>query len=405
MMNKKSTLFLCGMLAMGSALAQTHQLDSIVRTDASATYKFVPSYNGSQQTDGYTRYIRSGNAWENSLKMQFTLDADNRITTIDTYQWEDNAWAEIKQETRAYNAAGRMTELHIKTIQNEALADSIIETFAYSNGLLVEKTYKKLNNGSVVSQNSTSYTYNAAGQIAGTEEKSGTSALKAQYATAYTYTDGVLTEKIITYYDTAIPNKKEVYTHTDGRTHTKEYTYSSDTWTYKGKEWFYYYNANGQETGYCMRRYNAVTDSTAHTYTEQGDLASFKQYTSALAEKTSKLYQHTTIATAQCIGAAVAHAEITSLTDAHTQVLSSYTLAENGTQTCRDTYYIHALYPTTLPTTDAPLEIVAHDGRIFCDQPMRIYTPSGLDVTTQNGSLRGIYIVKVGSKATKIVVR
>lgn len=50
--------------------------------------------------------------------------------------------------------------------------------------------------------------------------------------------------------------------------------------------------------------------------------------------------------------------------------------------------------------------IYAHSGRIYGAEHGRIYTINGMDVTEQNGQLsNGIYIVKVGAKATKIAVK
>ncbi len=49
--------------------------------------------------------------------------------------------------------------------------------------------------------------------------------------------------------------------------------------------------------------------------------------------------------------------------------------------------------------------IFAANGRIYGADNMRIYTVLGLDVTRQNGSLCGVYIVKVGNSVQKIIVR
>ncbi len=49
--------------------------------------------------------------------------------------------------------------------------------------------------------------------------------------------------------------------------------------------------------------------------------------------------------------------------------------------------------------------IFAADGRIYGTDDMRIYTVLGLDVTEMNGSLCGVYIVKVGNSVQKIIVR
>ncbi len=409
MMNKKSTLFLCGMLAMGSALAQTHQLDSIVRTDASATYKFVPSYNGSQQTDGYTRYIRSGNAWENDTKIAFQRNESNIDTAITTYLWSDGAWAETEKEVFEYNTQNQLVYHTIQQNSNGTWLDSIKTEYGYdAQGNLIIITYTAAQNGIMQNKKKTEYTYTE--NTITTLNYSWSSNWKVANKTNDTYANDTLVQSVykLTNGGNFTTSYKLEYTYTANTKVEKRYNYdatSDPAWTLVTEK-RYVFNDAGQETGYCYTIQGNKKDSTTHTYTAYGDLENYAQYDAADSwdKVFDETYQHRNILTENCIGAAFAQQHITSA-GKHTYAIAAFTRTENGTQTCRDTYYIHALYPTTLPTTDTPLEIMAHDGRIFCDQPMRIYTPSGLDVTTQNGSLRGIYIVKVGSKATKIVVR
>ena len=62
--------------------------------------------------------------------------------------------------------------------------------------------------------------------------------------------------------------------------------------------------------------------------------------------------------------------------------------------------------PTTALETVEMSNIYANNGRIYGAEQGRIYTINGMDVTEQNGQLsNGIYIVKVGAKATKIAVK
>ena len=51
------------------------------------------------------------------------------------------------------------------------------------------------------------------------------------------------------------------------------------------------------------------------------------------------------------------------------------------------------------------VDVFAADGRIYGTDDMRIFTVLGLDVTEMNGSLSGIYIVKIGNTAQKVIVR
>ena len=51
------------------------------------------------------------------------------------------------------------------------------------------------------------------------------------------------------------------------------------------------------------------------------------------------------------------------------------------------------------------LELHAENGRIVCNSDIQIYDLLGRNVTRLNGSLKGVYIVRVGERAQKIVVR
>lgn len=63
--------------------------------------------------------------------------------------------------------------------------------------------------------------------------------------------------------------------------------------------------------------------------------------------------------------------------------------------------------PST-PTAQTPISenttLYADNGRIFCNADCRIFDLAGRDVTRQNGSLQGIYIVKTAKVVVKIAV-
>ena len=50
-------------------------------------------------------------------------------------------------------------------------------------------------------------------------------------------------------------------------------------------------------------------------------------------------------------------------------------------------------------------KIYSYNGRIYGADDMRIYTVLGIDVTSQNGSLNGVYIVTVGNETHKVIVK
>ncbi|MCB9071569.1 MAG: hypothetical protein H6543_03815 [Prevotellaceae bacterium] len=67
----------------------------------------------------------------------------------------------------------------------------------------------------------------------------------------------------------------------------------------------------------------------------------------------------------------------------------------------------------TVYVNDAPvgidqvtsMSVYANNGTIYGAENGRIYTILGMDVTEQNGNLKGIYVVKVGNKTQKIAVK
>lgn len=54
--------------------------------------------------------------------------------------------------------------------------------------------------------------------------------------------------------------------------------------------------------------------------------------------------------------------------------------------------------------TAAPV-ISAVNGTVYCDTDFVIYNMIGVDVTAQNGSLKGNYIVVAGDQVSKVNVR
>ena len=60
---------------------------------------------------------------------------------------------------------------------------------------------------------------------------------------------------------------------------------------------------------------------------------------------------------------------------------------------------------TGLRDVEIMSDVYARDGRIYAEEGARIYTVTGIDVTTLNGQLDGVYVVKNGNKVAKVVVR
>lgn len=61
--------------------------------------------------------------------------------------------------------------------------------------------------------------------------------------------------------------------------------------------------------------------------------------------------------------------------------------------------------PVGIDEVTSKLSVYANNGTIYGAENGRIYTILGMDVTAQNGNLKGIYVVKVGNKTQKIAVK
>ncbi len=61
--------------------------------------------------------------------------------------------------------------------------------------------------------------------------------------------------------------------------------------------------------------------------------------------------------------------------------------------------------PVGIDEVTSKLSVYANNGTIYGAENGRIYTILGMDVTEQNGNLKGIYVVKVGNKTQKIAVK
>lgn len=118
-----------------------------------------------------------------------------------------------------------------------------------------------------------------------------------------------------------------------------------------------------------------------------------------------RTYTHTTTAADQCAGFNFAQQALYNNTQHH-YALTTVTSHSGSTLQQQDTYHYTAFAPTSIKLADSTTpHIYAHDGRIFATEPIRIYTLTGLDVTSLNGSLKGIYIIKTATNASKIIVR
>ena len=61
--------------------------------------------------------------------------------------------------------------------------------------------------------------------------------------------------------------------------------------------------------------------------------------------------------------------------------------------------------PTAIENVQQNVEFSTENGRIVCAGEFTIYDLLGRDVTRMNGQLSGVYIVKAGDKAQKVIVR
>lgn len=68
------------------------------------------------------------------------------------------------------------------------------------------------------------------------------------------------------------------------------------------------------------------------------------------------------------------------------------------------TWSTYSATPVGLDQTEL-MEVYANNGTIYASGNLQIFTLTGLNVTSENGNLKGAYIVKVDGKVSKIMVK
>lgn len=377
-MNKKLLVSIICLLAYASAHAFTHRLDSIVSQKGDKWFKNTFSYNADLSVAAYTTFAKIDGKWvqqrhtafmrdaagndtviivstaDNTLKHVYTYNAQNKITNSVTYKIDGTTATDSAKTTYSYDATGNLTNEEHWLMINSKWTRKIKYEYTYTNGLVSEQLNYSAEQNAWKYSNRSLYEYNA------------------------------------------------------------ERNLIKETYQYYFNGWFdsytlsYTYNENSQlqsATRTIFDDFNAVwklTDSTTYTYTTAGDLAQtrYYKYSDGWYEAGNDTYTHTTTAADQCAGFAFARQQL------YGNAQHRYTIATLKAVGGNDTYHYTAFAPTSLDLADtnAP-RIYAHDGRIFATEPIRIYTLTGLDVTSLNGSLKGIYIVKTATNASKIIVR
>lgn len=377
-MNKKLLVSIICLLAYASAHAFTHRLDSIVSQKDDKWFKNTFSYNDDLSVAAYTTFAKIDGKWvqqrhtafmrdaagndtviivstaDNTLKHVYTYNAQNKITNSVTYKIDGTTATDSAKTTYTYDATGNLTNEEHWLMINSKWTRNIKYEYTYSNGLVSEQLNYSAEQNAWKYSNQSLYEYNA------------------------------------------------------------ERNLIKETYQYYFNGWFdsytlsYTYNENSQLQSATRTIFDdfdevwKLTDSTTYTYTTAGDLAQtrYYKYSDGWYEAGNDTYTHTTTAADQCAGFAFARQQL------YGNAQHRYTIATLKAVGGNDTYHYTAFAPTNLDQTDtnAP-RIYAHDGRIFATEPIRIYTLTGIDVTAQNGTLRGIYIVKTPTSVTKIIVK
>ncbi|MGM9746615.1 MAG: hypothetical protein ACI30H_06635 [Paludibacteraceae bacterium] len=377
-MNKKLLVSIICLLAYASANAFTHRLDSIVSQKGDQWFKNTFSYNDDLSVAAYTTFAKIDGKWVQQQHTAFTRDAAGN-DTVSIVSTADNTLKHVY----TYNAQNKITTIATYKIDGATATDSA----------------------------KTTYTYDATGNLKNEEHwlmKNSTWTRNIKYE--YTYTNGLVSEQL----NYSAEQNAWKYSNRSLYEYDAERNLIKETYQYYLNQWFdsytrsYTYNENSQLQSATRTTFDdfdevwKLTDSTTYTYTTAGDLAQtrYYKYSDGWYEAGTDTYTHTTTAADQCAGFAFARQQLYGDAQHH------YTIATLKAIGGNDTYHYTAFAPTNLDQADtnAP-RIYAHDGRIYTDAPMRIYTLTGLDVTSLNGSLKGIYIVKTPTSVTKIIVK
>ncbi|UOQ73881.1 T9SS type A sorting domain-containing protein [Hymenobacter cellulosilyticus] len=126
----------------------TQQVDQDSAT-AVAYSRTLYSYNAQGKETSYTRQDWTNNAWLNDNRYLTTFDSYGNETLYETQDWVNNAWVtrNAYQSVYSYNAAGQITQVILKELENGAYENTDRISYTYTNGQLSALLYEEWNAG------------------------------------------------------------------------------------------------------------------------------------------------------------------------------------------------------------------------------------------------------------------
>ncbi|MCB2409558.1 T9SS type A sorting domain-containing protein [Hymenobacter lucidus] len=108
------------------------------------------TYDSNGKEASYTNQNWDNNAWVNSSRYLSTYDSHGNRTLDESQTWNGSIWVttDAYQSAYTYNAAGLMTEVINKELENGVYVNTDRTTFTYTNGQWSSITSEKWNNGS-----------------------------------------------------------------------------------------------------------------------------------------------------------------------------------------------------------------------------------------------------------------
>lgn len=107
----------------------------------------------------------AGSAWENSVKITYSYDGNNNLTSTLNQDWDGEDWENTLLESYTYNASNKKITSLMQIWMDDEWYDEMKSTYTYDNDNLINEITEIWNFIGWENYSSTAYTYGAANNL------------------------------------------------------------------------------------------------------------------------------------------------------------------------------------------------------------------------------------------------
>ncbi len=175
-----------------------YSYENVNMNDRLITSLYESNYGNGLETSSKTDYTYDANGnltseinytwdaaqetWINNLKKSSTYNADNKLVSILSEIWVNNAWQNSSQQTQTYDASGFLVHVELQTWnQNNWQNLTQYDLVNNAGGKVIQSTFEAWSSGNWIPESRFNYTYTAFGAVETNVEEHWTSGSWVNY--------------------------------------------------------------------------------------------------------------------------------------------------------------------------------------------------------------------------------